>query len=55
MFADFLREFALLVAVFAPLDLLLSNGLTQQAFGTIVAIVSVLWGIGAYLGVEPDE
>lgn len=56
MAAEFFREFALLIAVFVPLDVVVSRGgLTPRQIGGTFAVVAVMWTAGAYLGVERDE
>ena len=55
MAGDFLRETAVLVGVFAPLDLSMSDaGLTPQGVGAIVTVVAVSWSIGAYFGLDNE-
>lgn len=55
MAGEFLREAAVLIGVFAPLDLgLSSTGLTAPGLGAIVSVVAVSWSIGAYLGLDDE-
>jgi hypothetical protein len=56
MAGGFLRELAVLVVVFAPLEAVLKREmLTLRALGAIVLVALVSWGIGVYLGVEPND
>jgi len=53
LFGEFLREAAVLIAVFAPLDKVLQNlPLTARFMGVTLVIVAVLFGIGAALEVK---
>ena len=47
-----MREFAVLVAVFASLDILLSNRLTLWIAILILLVVAPLWALGAFLSLE---
>ena len=56
MLGEFLREVGLLVAVFSPLDLIITNRtLTPIYFINTLAIVGFCLALGVYLGVETDE
>jgi hypothetical protein len=53
MGGEFLREAGVLVAVLAPLELLVTHGsLTARSVAVIVGIVVPCLGFGAYLGLE---
>jgi hypothetical protein len=53
--AEFLREYALLVGVFYPLDRFIQNGrLTATEGITTVVIVAALWTFGVILEVRAD-
>jgi hypothetical protein len=55
MFGEFLREAAVRVAVFSPLDLVLSERpLTPFFVASTLGLVALLPGVGIYLGVETD-
>lgn len=53
MLGDFLREAAVLVAVFGPLEALVGLGeLTGGVLAAIVVVVVPCLGLGMYLGLE---
>ncbi len=53
LLGDFLREIAVLVAVFVPLEIELQTaGLTLQAFGVIVVVVALFFAVGVLLEVK---
>ena len=49
-----LREMAILVAVFAPLDILMQGrSLTSRSAAVILSIVAPLFALGVFLEVRP--
>ena len=56
MFGEFLREAAVLVAVFAPLDFILrERSLTTVYFLNTFAIVVFCFWLGVRLGIDSDD
>ncbi len=56
MFGEFFREAAVLLAVFAPLDVVLRDrGVTTLYLLNTVAIAASCFGLGIWLGIDSDD